>query len=181
MAGRDAREIRALAERFAGAGFLVLDGQAVLGAPAELYLPLAEGPDDEHARNPRRQRQPWDRFALQALAALTLILVLGSLLCGRFRLGIDDQQALCLPPYRWYLIDTWARQPEVGQLVAFAATEAMAPYFRVGQTVIKRVVGVAGDRIAVDAEGTANQRLPVGQQRSGACGNAEAADRCLCA
>ena len=106
-------------------------------------------------RNPRRQRQPWDRFALQALAALTLILVLGSLLCGRFRLGIDDQQALCLPPYRWYLIDTWARQPEVGQLVAFAATEAMAPYFRVGQTVIKRVVGVAGDRIAVDAEGTA--------------------------
>lgn len=104
--------------------------------------------------HPQRQRQPWDRFALRALLALMLILVIGSLLCGRFRLGIDDQEALCLPPYRWYLIDTWARQPEVGQLVAFAATEAMAPYFRVGQTVIKRVVGVAGDRVAVDAMGT---------------------------
>ncbi|MCF7980042.1 MAG: signal peptidase I [Chromatiaceae bacterium] len=105
-------------------------------------------------RNLPRHRQPWDRFLLQALAVLTLILVIGSLLCGRFRLGIDDQEALCLPPYRWYLIDTWDRQPQPGQLVAFAATEAMAPYFSIGQTVIKRVVGVAGDRVAVDAAGT---------------------------
>ncbi|MEA3643525.1 MAG: signal peptidase I [Lamprobacter sp.] len=102
-----------------------------------------------------RPRQPWDRFLLKALAVLTLILVIGSLLCGRFRLGLDDQEALCLPPYRGYLIDTWDRQPEVGQLVAFAATEAMVPYFTVGQTVIKRVVGVPGDRVAVDATGTA--------------------------
>ncbi|MFP4077020.1 MAG: signal peptidase I [Halochromatium sp.] len=111
---------------------------------------------------PQRQRQPWDRFVLQALVALTLILVLGSLLCERFRLGIDDQEALCLPPYRWYLIDTWDRQPEVGALVAFGATEAMVPHFRVGQTVIKRVVGVAGDRIAVDTQGTRinGSRLP---------------------
>ncbi|MBK1621531.1 signal peptidase I [Lamprobacter modestohalophilus] len=105
-------------------------------------------------RNTPRHRQPWDRFLLKALVVLTLILVIGSLLCGRFRLGLDDQDALCLPPYRWYLIDTWDRQPQPGQLVAFAATEAMVPYFTVGQTVIKRVVGVAGDRVAVDAAGT---------------------------
>lgn len=43
MAGHDARQIRALAERLADGGFLVLDGQAVLAAPAELYLPLGEG------------------------------------------------------------------------------------------------------------------------------------------
>jgi conjugal transfer pilin signal peptidase TrbI len=105
-------------------------------------------------RNLPRHRQPWDRFLLQALVALTVILVIGSLLCTRFRLGLDDQEALCLPPYRWYLIDTWDRQPQPGQLVAFAATEAMVPYFTVGQTVIKRVVGVAGDRVAVNAAGT---------------------------
>lgn len=105
-------------------------------------------------RNLPRHRQPWDRFLLQALVAMTLILVIGSLLCARFRLGIDDQEALCLSPYRWYLIDTWDRQPQPGQLVAFAATEAMVPYFTVGQTVIKRVVGVSGDRVAVDAAGT---------------------------
>ncbi|MBK5941857.1 signal peptidase I [Halochromatium roseum] len=105
-------------------------------------------------RDQTRPRQPWDRFLLKALVVLTLILVIGSLLCGRFRLGLDDQEALCLPPYRWYLIDTWDRQPQPGQLVAFAATEAMAPYFSIGQTVIKRVVGVAGDRVAVDAAGT---------------------------
>jgi hypothetical protein len=43
MAGRDARQIRALAERLADGGFLVLDEQAVLAAPGELYLPLGEG------------------------------------------------------------------------------------------------------------------------------------------
>jgi len=43
MAGRDARQIRALADGFSDAGFLVLDGQAVLAAPGELYLPLSEG------------------------------------------------------------------------------------------------------------------------------------------
>jgi len=111
-------------------------------------------------RNPPRHPQPWDRFLLQALVVLTLILVIGSLLYGRFRLGIDDQQARCLPPYRWYLIDLGDRQPRVGDLVAFAATEAMSPHFRGGQTVIKRVVGVSGDRVTVDATGTAINGVP---------------------
>ncbi|MBK1621532.1 hypothetical protein CKO42_24590 [Lamprobacter modestohalophilus] len=42
-AGLDAGQIRVFAERLAERGFLVLDGQAVLAAPAELYLPLSEG------------------------------------------------------------------------------------------------------------------------------------------
>ncbi|MFE8034502.1 hypothetical protein [Thiohalocapsa marina] len=37
-AGRDAAGIRAMAERLADGGFVVLDAQAVLAAPGELYL-----------------------------------------------------------------------------------------------------------------------------------------------
>ena len=40
-AGKDAAAIRAMADRLAGAGLLVLDAQAVLAAPAALYLPQA--------------------------------------------------------------------------------------------------------------------------------------------
>jgi conjugal transfer pilin signal peptidase TrbI len=102
----------------------------------------------------RRRREPLGRFALRALMVLTLLMVTGGYLCDRFRIGIDDQQARCLGPTRWYLIDTHDQRPTRGQLVAFAATDGMAPYFTPGQTVIKRVVGVPGDRVSVDAEGT---------------------------
>ncbi|EIC24011.1 hypothetical protein [Thiorhodovibrio frisius] len=41
--GQDGEAIRTLAERLAEHGFLVLDDQAVLAAPEELYLPPTEG------------------------------------------------------------------------------------------------------------------------------------------
>ena len=113
------------------------------------------------ARVSSHQRQRWGRFLLQLLLTLALILGGGAYLCGRFRLGIDDQVARCLPPYRWYLIDTHDRQIAQGDLVAFAAIEAMAPYFRAGQTVIKRAAGVAGDRITVNDQETRINRAPV--------------------
>ena len=111
----------------------------------------------------RRRREPWDRFALKALLVLTLILTLGAYVCDRYRIGIDDQLARCLPPYRWYLIDTFDRRIERDRLVAFAATASMAPYFRPGQTIIKRVAGVPGDRLSVSAAGTSINGSPVEQ------------------
>ena len=41
--GTDALEIRALADRLAESGFLVLDAQAVLAAPSQLYLQAGQG------------------------------------------------------------------------------------------------------------------------------------------
>ncbi|MEA3643526.1 MAG: hypothetical protein VBE63_26865 [Lamprobacter sp.] len=41
-AGLDAGQIQVFSERLAARGFLVLDAQAVLAAPAELSLPLGE-------------------------------------------------------------------------------------------------------------------------------------------
>jgi hypothetical protein len=43
LAGRDAGQIRGLAERLADGGFVVLDAQAVLAAPDTLYLPFGQG------------------------------------------------------------------------------------------------------------------------------------------
>lgn len=122
-----------------------------------------EATDDVHPSGEcrRRPRQPWDRFALRALLVLTLILVGSAYLCDRFRIGIDDQQALCLPPYRWYLIDTRDRAIARGQLLAFAAMDVMAPYFTPGQTVIKRAAGVAGDQITVTTAATRVNGAPL--------------------
>jgi hypothetical protein len=41
--GTDALQIRVLADRLAESGFLVLDAQAVLAAPSELYLQAGPG------------------------------------------------------------------------------------------------------------------------------------------
>ena len=43
LAGRDAGQIRGLAERLGDGGFVVLDAQAVLAAPDALYLPFGKG------------------------------------------------------------------------------------------------------------------------------------------
>jgi conjugal transfer pilin signal peptidase TrbI len=91
---------------------------------------------------------PWPGFLLRA--GLTLLLVPGSgaYLAERFRIGYDDQDRQCLPPYRWFLIDRHDRAVTQGALVAFAA-QGLQPYFRDGQTIIKRAAGVPGDRIQV--------------------------------
>ena len=112
---------------------------------------------------PKRRREPWDRFALKALLVLTLILAVGAYACDRYRIGIDDQLAQCLPPYRWYLIDTFDRRIERNLLVAFAATDAMAPYFHAGQTVIKRALGVPGEQVLITADGTSVNGVVIAQ------------------
>ncbi len=116
---------------------------------------IAQGRSQSVVQRPTRTgRESWDRFALKALLVLTVILTAGSGLFARYRLGIDDQVSQCLPPYRWFLIDRLDRRIEPNQLIAFAATEAMTPYFQSDQTVIKRVVGMPGDQVSVTAEGT---------------------------
>ena len=90
-----------------------------------------------------RQRMPWSRFLSRAGLALVLVLGAGAYLAERFRLGYDDQDHQCLPPYRWFLIDRHDRDLTQGAIVAFTAL-GLGPYFRDRQTLIKRVAGVPG-------------------------------------
>jgi conjugal transfer pilin signal peptidase TrbI len=98
--------------------------------------------------HPVRQRMPSSHFALRAGLALLLVLGLGAYLTQRFRIGYDDQDHQCLPPSRWFLIDRHDREVPQGGIVAFAAL-GLDPYFRDGQTIIKRAAGVPGDRVEV--------------------------------
>jgi conjugal transfer pilin signal peptidase TrbI len=94
---------------------------------------------------------PWPRFLLRAGLPLFLVLGAGAYLAERFRIGYDDQDRQCLPPYRWFLIDRHDRAVSRGTIVAFAA-RGLGPYFHDGQTIVKRAAGVPGDRVAVDLD-----------------------------
>jgi conjugal transfer pilin signal peptidase TrbI len=98
-----------------------------------------------------RRRMPWPGFLLRAGFALLLVLGAGAYLAERFHIGYDDQDRQCLPSHRWFLIDRHDRVVTRGAIVAFAA-RGLGPYFHDGQTIVKRVAGVPGDRIQVGPE-----------------------------
>jgi len=110
----------------------------------------------------RRQRMPWPRFILRAGLALFLVLGAGAYLIERCRLGYDDQDHQCLPSHRWFLIDRHDREVTQGGIVAFAAL-GLGPYFRDGQTLVKRAAGVPGDRVEVGLESVRINGATVGE------------------
>jgi conjugal transfer pilin signal peptidase TrbI len=90
-------------------------------------------------------------FLLKAMPVLAAVLSLSAYLGDRFHLGIDDQKELCLPgDHRWFLIDRLDQNIWRGDRVAFEADERMAPWFPVGQVVVKIATGVTGDHVQVD-------------------------------
>lgn len=94
-------------------------------------------------------------FLLRSLPLLAMVMGSGAYLGDRFHLGIDDQKELCLPgDHRWYLIDRHDQNIWRGDRVAFEADERMAPWFPIGQVVVKIATGVSGDRVEVDADHT---------------------------
>ena len=103
------------------------------------------------------RRLPWRAFAYLGVVLLAM-LYLGT----RFSIGIDDQQQRCLPPYRVWLIDHRDRVLQRGQTYSFLASDQMAPGFQIGQKVIKRFVGLAGDRVTVSAAMVLVNGVPVG-------------------
>ena len=109
------------------------------------------------------QRMPWPRFILRAGLALALVLGAGAYLAERFRIGYDDQDHQCLPSHRWFLIDRHDREVTQGGIVAFAAL-GLDPYFRDGQTLIKRAAGVPGDRVEVGLETVRINGATVGER-----------------
>lgn len=102
------------------------------------------------------------RLPLRAYGYLGAVLVCMLYLGMRFSVGIDDQVHRCLPPYRVWLIDHHDRMLQRGMVYSFFAADQMAPGFHLGQKVIKRFVGLAGDRVTVSADTVRVNGLPVG-------------------
>jgi len=106
----------------------------------------------QNNRASKAEQSTRPRFARRAGLALIVILAGAWYIHDRYRIGIDDQVDSCLPPYRWFIIDRWDRRIERYDLIAFRAIEPMQALFPQGQTVIKRVMGLPGDRVIVDEE-----------------------------
>jgi conjugal transfer pilin signal peptidase TrbI len=120
--------------------------------------------DAAPATQRKRPVVSWRRFLLRAGLALSLTLATGAYLATRFRLGYDDQAHQCLPPHRWFLIDRHDRTLRRGSLNAFAALGSqMRPWFRDGQVIVKRAVGVPGDRVVVDLDSVQINGVEVGK------------------
>ncbi len=102
-------------------------------------------------------------FMVRAGVALLVLAGLGLYVGARFRIGIDSQVHKCLPPYSVWLIDRYDRQPERGATFSFFAGPAMQPFFAPGQLVVKRMMGVPGDRIVVTPALTTANGTPVGE------------------
>lgn len=103
------------------------------------------------------------RFLVRAGLALVVLAALGLYLGMRFRIGIDSQVHKCLPPYSVWLIDRYDRQPQRGATFSFFAGVAMQPFFAPGQIVVKRMMGLTGDRVAVTPVLTTVNGEPVGE------------------
>jgi conjugal transfer pilin signal peptidase TrbI len=94
-----------------------------------------------------------------------LVLVFAGMLYlgARFTLGVNGQVQKCLPPYSFFLVDRHDDRLERGRILAFWAGLRMAPWFPPDLMVVKRLVGLPGDRIVVSAEATTVNGLVVGE------------------
>lgn len=109
-------------------------------------------------------RRPWQstfaRFADVAhrrrVAAFCLVtaafLPPAGYLAGRYRLALDPQTIRCLPELRAVLIDRQGQPHRQGDLLVFEA-RGLAPAFADGTLLVKRLVALPGDRVAVSPEG----------------------------
>ena len=99
-----------------------------------------------------RWMRPWSRreavFLTLSLLLTAALLATGPTVAARFRLGIGLQRAVCLPPYRVFLIDR-KTPPRRGDYITFRADARLQPYFRPGAIIIKALSGVAGDHVVV--------------------------------
>ena len=70
----------------------------------------------------------------------------------RYGLAIDPQTVRCLPEVRAVLLDRAATPQSRGDLVLFEA-QGLAPAFKNGTLLVKRMVGLAGDGVEISTTG----------------------------
>lgn len=109
------------------------------------------------------RRRP--RLAVFLLKGTTLAVVLAGgivLLASRFSLAIAPQAALCLPPYRVWLIDKDDTEPVRDEIFAFKS-KGLAPVFADGTNIVKVLKGMPGDKVSVSTAVTMINGSVVGE------------------
>lgn len=95
-----------------------------------------------------------------------LVLVFAGMLYigARFTVGVNEQVQKCLlPPYDFFLVDRHDHRLERGHLIAFWAGARMGPWFPPDLMVVKRLVGLPGDRVVVGPTQTTVNGVLVGE------------------
>lgn len=95
------------------------------------------------------KKQSWKRFAIK-VAAFWLVIGLIALFFTRFHFSIDEQVDRCLPDHFFYLVDRGDKKIERGNLYAFKGY-GLEPIFRDGQGMLKKLVGLPGDEVQINA------------------------------
>lgn len=110
------------------------------------------------SRTPTLASLPWrsGRWWLTGLAktALAFAIVYAPLayFASHYRIAYDSVRGANCLPYSVFLIDLHDQRVGRGDYVAFRSRR-MQPFYADGTVAVKRVVGVPGDRVAVDERG----------------------------
>lgn len=93
-------------------------------------------------------RIPWKVFLPRACAAALVVFGITTALTHAFSLGLDPQTETSTGR-RLFVINHLDNVPQLGGYVAFRSDERVAPFFKPGTIFVKKVVGMAGDGVAL--------------------------------
>lgn len=96
-----------------------------------------------------RQKGSWTWFSVKVSVVLMALAAAGLAFASRYRLGWDVQQDTSLP-YHLFLIDRKDQRMQRGACYAFSA-QGLAPLYPDGTKMVKRLVGLPGDRVRIDS------------------------------
>jgi len=92
----------------------------------------------------RARRKFLVKMAITAVAIIMAIYAFTS----RYHIGLDTQEVKCIGNYSFFLVDRGDLGLEKGNLYAFEARR-VAPYFDEGTQMVKILLGVPGDHVAI--------------------------------
>lgn len=98
------------------------------------------------------------KFLTKSIVSLAVVLVVGSYLFDRYRIGIDNQVVKCLP-WTVFLVDTYNTQIESGDYFAYHAA-GMEPVVPDGQWAAKQAAAVTGDHVSLSRSETLINGVP---------------------
>lgn len=95
-----------------------------------------------------KNRKPLKVFIPQMILVALIIWGGWAYVGYRFTVGIDAQNAACLP-FRYFLIDKTDKEIPTLGYVAFRVDHRVEPHFMAGDRFIKQIRGQAGDHVQV--------------------------------
>ncbi|OPX19019.1 MAG: signal peptidase I [Desulfobacca sp. 4484_104] len=98
-----------------------------------------------------RKKKSWPRFFIQGFLIIGLLYGLWWWFISHYVIVISQGKP-CLPG-RIYLVDHQTQKFDRGDLIMFSTDDRTGPYYPAGTKFVKKVFGLPGDRVEIDAQG----------------------------